>query len=100
MNPVLIYFKEVPFKENKFVLDFSNGKYVQPVDFKRNAIYYIATLDCKLKLEEFIQETDNVKKLDSKSKKLDDEGSDYFYDIDFLKLVTPAQLKDPFSSNG
>ena len=35
-----------------------------------------------------------------KSKKLDDEGSDYFYDIDFLKLVTPAQLKDPFSSNG
>lgn len=69
-----------------------------PLALKKKAIYYIATLDCKLKLKEFIQETDNVKKLDAKSKKLDDEGSDYFCDIDFLKLVTPAQFKDPFSS--
>ena len=97
MKPVLIYFKEVPFKENKFVLDFSNEKFVQAIDFSRNEKYFIATLDCKLKLKEFIQESDNVKKLDAKSKKLNDEGSDYFCDIDYLQLVTLKQFKNAFT---
>lgn len=41
MNPVLIYFKEVTFKENKFVLDFSNKTNVQPIGFKKkcNILY-------------------------------------------------------------
>ena len=99
MNPVLIYFREVPFTENKFVLDFSNENHVQPIEFKRNTVYYIATLDCKLKLKELVQESEDIKKLYAKSKILNDQGSDHFCDIDFIDLVTPPQFRQPFSSN-
>ena len=98
MNPVLIYFREVPFTENKFVLDFSHEKHVQPIEFKRNAVFYIATLDCKLKLKGSILESEDIKKLYAKSKSLDDKGSDHFCDIDYIDLVTPVQFRQPFSS--
>ena len=99
MNPVLIYFREVPFKDNKFVLDFSDEKHVKPIEFKRNVVYYIATLDCKLKLKESILESEDIKKLYAKSKILDDKGPDHFCDIDYIDLVTPVQFKQPFSSS-
>ena len=99
MNPVLIYFREVPFKDNKFVLDFSDEKHVQPIEFKCNAVYYIATLDCKLKLKESILESEDIKKLYAKSKILDDKGPDHFCYIDYIDLVTPVQFKQPFSSS-
>ena len=91
MKPVLIFFKEVPFKENKFVLDFSDEQqHVQPIDFERNAAYYIATLDCKLKLKKVIQnkqDKDDISKLSVKNKILEDKGSDHFCDIDVINLV-------------
>ena len=101
MKPVLIYFREVPFKENKFVLDFSDEKLdVQPIEFKSNSLWYIATLNCKLELEEeFVQENENIKKLNDKSKILNDKGSGHFCDIDFINLVTPLQFKQPFPHN-
>ena len=100
MKPVLIYFREVPFKENKFVLDFSDEKRdIQPIQFKSNSLWYIASLNCKLELEEEFQQNENIKKLYDKSKILKDKGSDYFCDIDFINLVTPSKFKQPFPHN-
>ena len=40
MKPVFIYFREIPFDDNKkFVLDFSDDEFVQKVDFEKNVNY-------------------------------------------------------------
>lgn len=55
MKPVLIYFRETPFKENKFILDFSDkDQHVRSIQFDKNGTYYIATLNCRLKLEKIL----------------------------------------------
>ena len=62
MRPVLIYFRETPLEEtNKFTLDFSDQGQVQPIYFLSKETYYIATLNCKLKIKEYINEDDKVK---------------------------------------
>ena len=91
MKPVLIYFRETPFKENKFILDFSDEEqHVRSIQFERNGTYYLATLDCRLKLEKIIQnkqDKDDISKLSEKSRILKDKGSDHFCDIDSINLV-------------
>ena len=67
MRPVLIYFREMPSEEtNKFTLDFSGQGHVQTIDFLSKEAYYIATLNCKLKIKEYIHEDGKVKKLSEK----------------------------------
>ena len=95
MKPVLIYFRETPSKENKFILDFSDEEqHVRSIQFERKGTYYIATLDCRLKLEKIFQnkqDKDAVSKLSEKSKILNGKGSDHFCDIDRINLVfSPA----------
>ena len=64
MRPVLIYFRETPLQEtNKFTLDFSDQGHIQPIDFLSKETYYIATLNCKLTIKQYIQEDGKVKKL-------------------------------------
>ena len=67
MRPVLIYFRETPLEEiNKFTLDFSGQGHVQTIDFLSKETYYTATLNCKLKIKEYIHEDGKVKKLPEK----------------------------------
>ena len=93
MKPVLIYFRETPFKENKFILDFSDkDQHVRSIQFDKNGTYYIATLNCRLKLEKILhahteEEKNAISKLSEKSRILKDKGSDHFCDIDFINLV-------------
>ena len=55
MKPVLIYFRESAFKENKFVLDFSDSyQHVRSIEFEKNVPYYVATLNCKLQLKKIV----------------------------------------------
>ena len=62
MRPVLIYFREAHLnEENKFTLDFSDQEFVQKIEFLLKNIYYIATLNCKLKVENYIHETQKLK---------------------------------------
>ena len=99
MNPVLIYIKEATFKEKKSVLDFSDKQqHVQPIEYERNATYYIATLDCKLKLKKVIQKKyeDDIKKLSDQSRILIDKGSDHFCDIDSINLVYISGISSHF----
>ena len=99
MKPVLIYFQERPFKENKFVLDFSDSEqHVRSVEFEKNAPYFIATLNCKLQLEKIVhahskESKDAVSKLSEKSRILLDKGSDHFCDIDNINLVYSPRYK-------
>ena len=93
MKPVLMYFREKPFQGNKFVLDFSDSNQnVSSIEFEKNIPYLIATLNCKLKLENTIQthSAENKKAisdLSTKSRILLDKGSDHFCDIDSLNLT-------------
>ena len=67
MRPVLIYFTGTHLDENtKFTLDFSGQDFVQETEFLSKNKYYIATLNCKLKLEEYIHETKKIKDLSTK----------------------------------
>ena len=57
MRPDFIHFKEVLFGENnKFALDFSDEEF--EVDFLAKNEYYIASLNCKLKVKEYIHVKD------------------------------------------
>ena len=59
MNPALIYFKEVILKDNnKFTLDFSDKEFVEEVNFVNNLDYYITSLNCRLKVKEYIHDKD------------------------------------------
>ena len=99
MNAVLIYFRERPFKENKFVLDFSDSEqHVRSIEFEKNTPYFIATLNCKLQLEKLVhahtKETkEAISKLPTKSRILLDKGSDHFSDIGNISLVYSPKYK-------
>ena len=70
MNPALIYFKEVILNDdNKFALDFSDKEVVQEVNFVNNLDYYIMSLNCNLKVKEYIHDKDEkIKELSKKSR--------------------------------
>ena len=62
MRPVLIYFRETHLDENnKFTLDFSDQEFVQEIEFLSKNKYYITSLNCKLKLKEYICEDEKIK---------------------------------------
>ena len=63
MKPVFIYFRETPLDENnKFTLYFY--EFVQEIDFLSKNKYYITSLNCKLKLKEYIHDKDEkIKKI-------------------------------------
>ena len=100
MKPVLIYFRESAFKENKFVLDFSDSyQHVRSIEFEKNVPYYVATLNCKLQLKKIVhahnkESQDAVVKLAKKSEILLDKGSDRFCDIDHINLVYSPIFKN------
>ena len=60
MRPALIYFREAHLnEEHKFTLDFSDQEFVQNTEFLlKNA--YIATLNCKFEVENYIHETQKI----------------------------------------
>ena len=68
MIPVFIYFREMPLYENdKFTLDFSDEEFVEEIEFLSKNKYYITSLNCKLKLKEYIYDKDEkIKKLSEK----------------------------------
>ena len=87
MRLVSIYFRETPLEEtNKFTLDFSDQGHVQPIDFLSKETYYIATLNCKSKIKEYIHEDGKAKKLSEKSRLLLEKGPRYLCDIDNVVL--------------
>ena len=75
MRPILIYFRETRLDENnKFTLDFSDHEFVQEIKFlSKNK--YITSLNCKLKLKEYIHEDEKIKKLSAKSRLLLKKGA-------------------------
>ena len=85
MRPVFIHFKEAALsKNNKFTLDFSDEEFVQEIDFLSKNEYYITSLNCKLKLKEYIHDKDEkIKKLSAKSRLLLEKGLAYQVDIDY-----------------
>ena len=95
MRPILIYFKETHLDENnKFTLDFSDQEFVQEIDFLSKNKYYITSLNCKLKLKEYIHEDEKIKKLFEKSRLLLEKGTAYLCDIDYLMLILEWYIKD------
>ena len=94
MRPVLIYFRETPLEEtNKFTLDFSDQGHVQPIDFLSKETYYTKTLNCKLKIKEYMHENFKVKKLSEKSRLLLEKGPSYLCDIDNAVLKSAWYIK-------
>ena len=99
MNPVLIYFRERPFKQNKFVLDFSDSEqHVRSIEFEKNKPYFIVTLNCKLQLEKIVhghtkESKEAITKLSEKSRILLRNGSDHFCDIDSINLTYSPKYK-------
>ena len=76
MRPTLIYFRERHLDENnKFTLDFSDQEFVQEIEFLSKNKYYITSLNCKLKLKEYIHEDEKIKKLSAKSRLLLKKGA-------------------------
>ena len=62
MRPILIYFREIHLDENnKFTLDFSDHEFVQEIEFLSKNKYYMTSLNCKLKLKEYIHEDKKIK---------------------------------------
>ena len=62
MRPILIYFRETHLGENnKFTLDFSDQEFVQEIEFLSENKYYVTSLNCKLKLKEYIHEDEKLK---------------------------------------
>ena len=95
MRPVLIYFREMHLDENnKFTLDFSNHEFAQEVEFLSKNKYYITSLNCKLKLKEYIREDEKIKKLSAKSRLLLKKGVAYQCDTDYLMLTSDRYIKD------
>ena len=95
MRPILIYFRETHLDENnKFTLDFSDHEFVQEIEFLSKNKYYITTLNCKLKLKEYIYEDEKIKKLSAKSRLLLEKGAAYLCHIDYLMLKLEWYIKD------
>ena len=94
MRPVLIYFRETHLDENnKFTLDFSDQEFVQETELLSKNKFYIATLNCKLKVEEYIHETKKIKDLSTKSRVLLEKGPAVLCDIDYLLLTSEWYIK-------
>ena len=94
MRPVLMYFREAHLnEENKFTLDFSDQEFVQKIEFLLKNTYYIATLNCKLKVENYIHETQKIKDLSTKSRLLLEKGPAVLCDIDYLTLKSSWYIK-------
>ena len=94
MRSVLMYFREAHLnEENKFTLDFSDQKFVQKIEFLLKNAYYIATLNCKLKVENYIHETQKIKDLSTKSRLLIEKGPAVLCDIDYLTLKAIWSIK-------
>ena len=95
MRPVLIYFRETHLHENnKFTLDFSDQEFVQEIEFLSKNKYYITSLNCKLKLEEYICGGEKIKKSSAKSRLLLEKGAAYPCDIDYLMLISEWYIKN------
>ena len=94
MRPILIYFRETHLDENnKFTLDFSDHEFVQEIKFvSKNK--YITSLNCKLKLKEYIHEDEKIKKLFAKSRLLLEKDAAYLCDINYLMLALEWYIKD------
>ena len=59
MNPAFIYFNEIILKDdNKFTPDFSDKEFFHEVSFVNNLDNYITSLNCKLKVKEYIHDKD------------------------------------------
>ena len=56
--------------------------------------YYITSLNCKLKLKEYIHEDEKIKKLSAKSILLIEKVATYLCDIDYLMLTSEWYIKD------
>ena len=95
MRPILIYFRETHLDENnKFTLDFSDHEFVQEIEFLSKNKYYITSLNCKLKLKEYIHDKDEkIKKLSEKGRLLLDKGPAYQVDIDYLTFQSTWYVK-------
>ena len=94
MKPVLIYFREVHLGENnKFTFDFSDQEFVHEIEFLSENTYYIASLNCKLKLKVYIHEGKTIEKLSEKSRLLLDKGAVYLCDNDYLTLVSDWYIR-------
>ena len=64
MNPAFMYYNEITFNnDNKFILDFSNEKFVQKIKFFKRKDYFITSLNCNLKLKAITKEDKKKKKL-------------------------------------
>ena len=95
MKPVLIYFGEMYLDENnKFTLDFPDHEFVREIVFLSKNKYYITSLNCKLKLKEYIREDEKIKKLSAKSRLLLEKGAAYLCDIDYLMLILEWYIKN------
>ena len=95
MNPAFIYFNEIILKDdNKFTLDFSYGEFTQEVNFVNNLDYYITSLNCKLKMKEYIHDKDQkIQELSKKSRLLLEKGPAYQNDFDYLTLKSIWYVK-------
>ena len=63
MRPILIYLRETHLDENnRFTLDFPDHEFVQEIEFLSKNKYYINSLNCKLKLKEYIHGDERIKK--------------------------------------
>ena len=95
MRPLLIYFKETHLDENnKFTLGFSDQEFAQEIEFLSENKYYITSLNCKLKLKEYIHEVEKIKKLSAKSRILLEKGAAYLCDINYLMLTLEWYIKN------
>ena len=72
MNPDFLYFIELALDDNnKFVLDFSDGDFIQKINFNKNFNCYTASLDCNLILKEHIKKDKKKKKYKNYLEKAD-----------------------------
>ena len=55
-------------ENKKFDLDFSDHEFVQEIKFLSKNKYYITSLNCKLKLKEYIHEDEKIRKLSAKNR--------------------------------
>ena len=69
-------------------------EFVQEIEFLSKNKYYITSLNCKLKLKEYILEDEKIKKLSAKSRLLLKKVAKYVCNIDYLMLTLEWYIKD------
>ena len=61
MRPILIYFRKTHLDENNnFTLDFSDHEFLQEVELLSKNKYDFTSLNCNLKLKEYIHEDEKI----------------------------------------